>query len=674
MAALRYQPARLVRPWPVFLVFFLFFVTVAQAAQVTLSMEPLDSKDEGYRIYQRLTGEKYDYQQPVWSGTETTCTIDNLVEGETYFFVARSFAGSLQSADSNEIEYVPQGGGLVLSGGHIIDDGEPETSSIGTWKISGGANPYGTQSLYSRDPGASYHFSLPSAMPGSHVVAIRWTYYSSRCSAVPVEIYDGDVLVDTVTVDQQQKSGQWNTIGTYSFSDQAKVVVVAESDMCSTCADAVKFTLVITDTDGDGIIDSDDAFPLDGQEWSDADGDGIGDNADTDDDNDGMPDEWETLYGLNRLTDDALKDLDGDGIVNIDEYTDGTNPAKTDTDGDGAEDAADPFPTDANEWSDIDSDGIGDNTDSDDDNDGMPDKWEILNGLDPTLNDALLDNDGDGIFNIDEYNDGTDPNGFNGARPIIIDDGDAGTDSIGVWNVSGGADPYGAQSLYSREAGATYSFEAPLSGRYEVALWWTYYSSRCSEVPVEIYDGNLLLETLSVDQLQEGGRWVVLGTFDFTVSARVVITAQTAGCSTSADAVKFTVVEVPESIIIDDGDAGTDSIGVWNVSGGANPYGDQSLYSREVGATYEYQAPLTGFHTVSLWWSSYSTRCNGVVVEIYNGDSLLDTVTVNQRQNSGMWNELGSYMFSGRAAIVIVSESESCSTAADAVQFESAGF
>ncbi|WP_206485604.1 M12 family metallo-peptidase [Thalassotalea sp. G2M2-11] len=45
-----------------------------------------------------------------------------------------------------------------------------------------------------------------------------------------------------------------------------------------------------TDSDGDGVLDSEDAFPLDASESVDTDGDGIGNNADTDDDGDGVPD------------------------------------------------------------------------------------------------------------------------------------------------------------------------------------------------------------------------------------------------------------------------------------------------------------------------------------------------------------------------------------------------
>jgi len=93
----------------------------------------------------------------------------------------------------------------------------------------------------------------------------------------------------------------------------------------STYSQELAYTVVV-DSDGDGVPDNLDAFPLDPAETLDTDGDGVGNNADLDDDNDGMPDEWELAYGLNPLQDDASGDLDGDGISNIDEYNLGTAP------------------------------------------------------------------------------------------------------------------------------------------------------------------------------------------------------------------------------------------------------------------------------------------------------------------------------------------------------------
>ena len=80
----------------------------------------------------------------------------------------------------------------------------------------------------------------------------------------------------------------------------------------------------------------------------DNDGDGISDSDDNDDDNDGMEDFFEERYGLNHLdSNDANQDADNDGLTNLEEFTLGTDPTKSDTDGDGVPDVSDDFPQDA---------------------------------------------------------------------------------------------------------------------------------------------------------------------------------------------------------------------------------------------------------------------------------------------------------------------------------------
>ena len=79
------------------------------------------------------------------------------------------------------------------------------------------------------------------------------------------------------------------------------------------------------DSDGDGVVNANDLFPLNNAEWGDFDEDGIGDNSDIDDDNDGIDDYPDP-------------DDDNDGLSDLAENTLGTNPLKTDTDGDGVTD------------------------------------------------------------------------------------------------------------------------------------------------------------------------------------------------------------------------------------------------------------------------------------------------------------------------------------------------
>ena len=60
---------------------------------------------------------------------------------------------------------------------------------------------------------------------------------------------------------------------------------------------------------------------------------------------------------------------------------------------------------------DMDGDGIDDKFDPDIDGDGIPNLYEVQNGLDPfNAADAQQDNDGDGLTNLEEYRHGSDIN------------------------------------------------------------------------------------------------------------------------------------------------------------------------------------------------------------------------------------------------------------------------
>ena len=252
----------------------------------------------------------------------------------------------------------------------------------------------------------------------------------------------------------------------------------------------------------------------------------------------------------------------------------------------------------------------------------------------------------------------------------------------------------GNESGYSAEAKKTITAATSTSGgtstatagSYEVALWWSAYKSRYSNVPVRIYDGSTLLKTVRVNQQSNGGRWNVLGTFSFKSQPKVMVVSETTSYSTCADAVRLTSSSGTK-IYIDNGGAGTTANGSWKISGGAGFYGTNSLYSKTNGSTYSFSASTTssstattppttttttpGSYEVALWWSSYKSRYSNVPVRIYDGSTLLKTVRVNQQSNGGRWNVLGTFSFKSQPKVMVVSETTSYSTCADAVRLVS---
>lgn len=180
-----------------------------------------------------------------------------------------------------------------------------------------------------------------------------------------------------------------------------------------------------------------------------------------DSDGDGLPDGWETWYGLDALNASGINgangDLDGDGLSNIHEYGNGTSPVNNDGDGDGLSDGYEvehginPLSKDSdndgledgeeNFLNDVDNDGLISPLDKDSDNDGVIDGREYylklpnitVTPFNNTDNDWRInmldsDSDNDGLSDGFEFSNGNKP-----WRPANYDsDGDGLSDGMEV--------------------------------------------------------------------------------------------------------------------------------------------------------------------------------------------------------------------------------------------------
>jgi len=180
---------------------------------------------------------------------------------------------------------------------------------------------------------------------------------------------------------------------------------------------------VVTDSDGDGLTDAQEATLGTNPNNADSDGDGLNDGAEV------------NTHNTNPLASDS----DSDGLSdNAEVSTHLTNPNSSDSDSDGLSDGAEVNTHQTNPLaSDSDSDGLSDSVeintentdplDSDSDNDGLNDGAEVNTYLTDPL---IADTDGDGISDGTEITNGTDPLDANDpAIPPTDTDGDGLSDS-----------------------------------------------------------------------------------------------------------------------------------------------------------------------------------------------------------------------------------------------------
>ncbi len=141
-----------------------------------------------------------------------------------------------------------------------------------------------------------------------------------------------------------------------------------------------------------------------------------------------------------------------------------------------------------------------------------------------------------------------------------------------------------------------------------------------------------------------------------------------------------TISELPPStpveVIVDNLDPTTSSVGTWAVSGATGFHAANSVWSRTSGASFTFSASLVSGATYDVyeWHNAWPSRYTAVPHQVRDGATLLQTLNVNQTQNTSQWHYLGTYTFTnGSASVTILvapgAASDQWSTNADAVRF-----
>ena len=592
-----------------------------------------------------------------------------------------------------------------------IDNGDAATSSTGAWSVSGGSDPFdpadpGADALWARGGDDTYTWRFTASQTGTYEVWEWHSGWSTRTTAAPHQITHAGGTTN-VAVNQSINAGQWNSLGEYMFvSGQTySVTVTSVADSSSTCADAMRWTLVSGSDNLPPTAQIDSITPNPAEEAALVSFDGHG----SDSDGSVVGFLWHSSRDGDLSTEEDFTTTD----LSVGVHT--ITFAVEDEDGAWSDPVSRQLTVNASGTSD---ESIRDNGDSGTASTGG---WSVSGGSDPfdpadPGADSLWARGGDdtytwrftasqtGTYEVWEWHSGWSTRTT--AAPHQITHA-GGTTNVAV-NQSINAGQWNSLGEYMFVSGQTYSVTvtsvADSSSTCADAMRWTLVSGSDNLPPTAQIDSitpNPAEEAALVsfdghgsdsDGSVVGFLWHSSRDGDLSTEEDFTTTDLSVGVHTITFAVEdedgawsdpvsrqltVNASGTSDESIRDNGDSGTASTGGWSVSGGSDPFnpadpGADSLWARGGDDTYTWRftASQTGTYEVWEWHSGWSTRTTAAPHQITHAGGTTN-VAVNQSFNAGQWNSLGEYMFvSGQTySVTVTSVADGSSTCADAMRW-----
>ena len=417
----------------------------------------------------RLTG-----ANNVWSVTSFNVTTAWLVPGANLVQINVDTSGDV----TDWVTIIDWAQNLNDGGGAA--DGDTRSVQITGTSVNAGTVTVVTSTTVHSVTGGTYRLQISLIDPNGNAVTISTTDFAVAAGADSVRSVSPTYPLSSVSGTYRVEAQLfWLNPADGNFPVQQDIAYAQFTHTTGVGAGNLQ-----SDSDGDGLTDSQETTLGTNPNDADSDGDGVNDGAEvgpnvgtpldtdgdtvinalesavTDADGDGVVDQLDPannnpcIPNANGATCLAT-DSDGDGLTNGQEDTLGTSRSNPDTDGDGANDGAE-VGGNANAPLDTDSDGIPNALESqvtDGDGDGVVNQNDAGNNNPcvPNINSAPclgVDTDGDGLTNGQEDSLGTN-------RNDIDTDGDGANDSAEVGNVGSPVDTDGDGIINALESSAT---------------------------------------------------------------------------------------------------------------------------------------------------------------------------------------------------------------------------